>query len=162
MIIIGVLREAHDYDHVLPPTRDPTLEHEHTVVVIHVKDLEPLRAQRGHIAAQPTQIPHEAMEIVHGPVLREALPVEVEIRTLRIVGPEFIFQELLPHEQHRSSGRGQQQRIRNARTARCVPRPRVVASCEACDARLAVVARVRSILEVVVLDARVRAVGASK
>ena len=115
------------------------MEREHAVPIIRVHDAEALPAQSGMAPAQLDQLARKAHVIEHLLVaVVEARPVKQQVRVcLDIVRPLLVLEELLAHEEHRDTGRGQAEARRHARPAAAEPRARIAEVAEPRDARLA-------------------------
>src|SRR5687767_5565543 len=99
---------------------------------------EALSAQAGILPAQLDQLTREPDMIAHLPVACvETSPMEQQVlMILEIVGPLFVLQELLAHEQHRNTRRGEANAGRHARTAATKPGAGVSEMAEARDPQL--------------------------
>jgi len=112
------LPQTHDHDDIAAQTGYPSVEREHPAVVVGVKRVDRLGSQGRVTQPQPDQIRAELMEVG---CLRVAAgkirPADQEVALVRIVGPPSVCQEFLTHEDHRHTGRGEQEARRHPRPA---------------------------------------------
>jgi hypothetical protein len=100
-------RQVHHDDHIVSFALHPAVPGEHAILIVAVQHAETLPAQGGIPPAQPHQFAREPYVIEYLLVaLVEAGPIEQQVfMELEIVGPLFVLQELLAHEQHRDARR---------------------------------------------------------
>ena len=139
VVEVGVFAEVEGNDDVAAFAGNPAVEDEDAIGVVDVGDAEAVGAQRGQAVAEVDEVAHAAVEVAHVAVPAfEAGPVQSEVGVAGdVVGPRFVFEEFLAHEEHGKTGRGEEQSGGDAGAAAGVPGARVAAASEASDARLA-------------------------